>query len=71
MNSISTITHLQTLFAITVGGCFLHLLSENLIGHSLSSHIISTSWHMNIKSKYDIEIVFVTVSVICEVFTYK
>jgi hypothetical protein len=58
-NCISGSTHLQTLFASSVCRCFLHLITENSVGHSLSSHIISTSWRINIKSKYDIEIVFV------------
>lgn len=61
-NCKSTCTHLQTLFAISVCRCFLHLVSENSFGHSLSSHIINTYWYMNIKSKYDIETLFVTVS---------
>jgi len=62
VNCIRTSTHLHTLFAVSVCRCFLHLVSENSVGHSLSSHIINSYWHMSIKSKYDIETIFVTVS---------
>jgi hypothetical protein len=61
-NCISTSTHLHTLFAVSVCRCFLHVVSENSVGRSLSGHINNTYWHMNIKSKYDIETIFVTVS---------
>lgn len=54
---------MQTLFASSVCRCFLHLVTESSFGHSLSSHIIRTSWHINVKGKYDIEIVSVMVSV--------